>query len=123
MADLTFAEFQAQALPLYTPDAGILLWAAGLGGEQSEAMDEIRALLTLYLAPEAGAAGRVQDIAKKIERGRIDERSAMTGLDERLVTECGDVLFYLRALLAARGHTLEDAARACLAKLEAARHG
>src|SRR3954452_887622 len=58
----------------------------------------------------AGEAGEVCDAVKKIVRDGAS--------DAAVLDECGDVLFYMRRLLALRGYSIEDAAEALLLKLE-----
>ena len=62
----------------------------------------------------AGEAGEVANAVKKMIRDMADFHDG----DEAVVSECGDVLFYMSRLLRLRGKTLEDAAFSLLAKLE-----
>lgn len=60
-----------------------------------------------------GESGEVGNIVKKMVRdGETRE------LDDKMIDECGDVLFYMSRLLRRRGFTLEDAAIALLTKLD-----
>lgn len=59
-----------------------------------------------------GEAGEVANVVKKMAR---DGESA--DLDEKMISECGDVLFYMRQLLHRRGFTLDDAGIALVRKL------
>jgi len=97
MADkkLTLADLQIKAMPTRKLPNNGLYGAVGLGGE----------------------AGEFLNIRKKIER---DEPEG-TELQERraaLLSEGGDILFYLRLALLEQGYTLEDAAKYLLAKLD-----
>jgi phosphoribosyl-ATP pyrophosphohydrolase len=96
---MTFQEFDRQVVPKKRePDE---LGAPGLLLYQSNGM--------------AGEAGEVANEVKKLVRdGNYDGYS-----DERILKECGDVLFYMARLLKLRGLTVEDAAHALLNKLEA----
>lgn len=114
---LTFAEFDRRAVPVKTPDGPLLLWATGLGEEAAETIEAAFGFVV--------ATGRVQGIAKKIERdgdGQDTGRAVtLAGRDAALLKEAGDVLFYLNQVLKRRGLTLEGSARALLAKLEGMR--
>lgn len=104
---MTFDEFQDVALPVKTVDRDEpTFWACGLGGEAGEALELLAPVLGLTLRTAA-----VLNTAKKLERD-----GASAGLDERLVAECGNVLFYLAQVLRVRGLRLSDAA---LRELEA----
>jgi hypothetical protein len=112
---LTFAEFQGQALPQITVDNDSpSFWGNGLGGEGGETAEALMNALGLMLA-----IGRLQNIAKKIERDGGNGKESWTSLQDALKKEGGDVLFYLRQVLHVEGLTLEQAARTCLEKLEA----
>lgn len=89
---ITFADFHEQALPVKREpeDNGILY--------QSNAM--------------CGEAGEVANIVKKLVRD-----GPSTELDYKMLSECGDVLFYMRQLLERKGFTMEDAALKLLEKL------
>lgn len=88
---LDFEEFDQLCQPVKTVGRNdILFWAVGLGGESGEALNLI----------------------KKMERDGNSE-----DLDQQLLTECGDILFYLKQVLKVRGFKVEDAAKACLIKL------
>lgn len=97
MNGLTIAEFHDSIRPVKgEPDldeGGMLLY-------QSNAM--------------CGEAGEVANNVKKIVRDGLD-------LDDEVLIECGDVLFYMSRLLKRRGFTLEDAAQALLDKLDSQR--
>lgn len=105
---MTFDEFHAAARPLITPDRDEpTFWACGLAGEVGEVMEVAFELIALSIA-----GGALANTAKKIERD-----GASTELDSKLVSESGDVLFYVRQVLERRGLNMQDAANACLVKL------
>lgn len=113
--------FQAEALPVKTGHrTEPTFWAAGLGGEVGEIFELVCPLVGL-----AAHAGRLLDVSKKIERDGdgVDVHGRRSDLDDRMMQEGGNVLFYLRALLATRGVTLEDAAAWQLNELELMRGG
>lgn len=112
-SELTFNEFSVLSVPTKTPDAPLLLWAAGLGGENAEVATAMLDLISLMVA-----GGNASDAAKKLERSELSGFEDPVDRDAELVNECGDSLFYLDKLLARRGRTLEDAARALIAKLD-----
>lgn len=91
---MTFEEFHEDATPAKPTEAydGTLFWSNGLGGE----------------------AGEVQNEVKKMIRDNENR-------DFQILSECGDVLFYMRQLLEDRGLNMLDAAEVCLAKLAAKR--
>ncbi len=92
---MDLAEFQERATPVVDPPEGamgVLYAAVGLGGE----------------------SGEILNVCKKMVRD-----GASVDLDNALVDEAGDVLFYLRMLLEKNGYTIEDAAEACIRKLDA----
>lgn len=60
----------------------------------------------------AGEAGEAANVVKKIVRDGETE-----DLIVKLLSECGDQLFYMQRLLERRGLSIEDAAEALLAKL------
>jgi hypothetical protein len=97
---ITFASFQADAKPVKAYPPNPLYAALALGGE----------------------AGELLNVRKKIERDEPDRKPRQLGplprLDLDLLSEAGDILFYLRLALLERGFTLEDAAAACLEKLQ-----
>jgi NTP pyrophosphatase (non-canonical NTP hydrolase) len=74
------------------------------------------ALLTYHSNGLAGEAGEVANVVKKMARDGVN-------LDDKMIDECGDVLFYMSRLLRARGYTLEDASNALLEKLAGMRGG
>lgn len=97
---VTFEEFELKAQPTKgigshrEYDEQLLFWATGAGGE----------------------VGEVLNVVKKMVRDGDSE-----SLDDALVEECGDVLFYLQQILQMRGKTLTDAANAEIGKLAAKR--
>lgn len=68
------------------------------------------ALLVYHSNGLAGEAGEVANVVKKMARDGVN-------LDDKILSECGDVIFYMSRLLRARGYTLEDASNALLEKL------
>jgi NTP pyrophosphatase (non-canonical NTP hydrolase) len=68
------------------------------------------ALCTYHSNGMAGEAGEVANVVKKMARDEVN-------LDDKMIDECGDVLFYMSRLLRERGYTLNDAANALLEKL------
>ena len=94
---MTFVEFETKCNPLKTPldSRDITFWGCGLGGE----------------------CGEVQNLCKKVDR---DQPFGIEGvvIDQKILDEAGDTLFYLTQVLHKRGMTLNDAARGCLIKLE-----
>jgi hypothetical protein len=108
----TFEEFDELTQPVKTPDGPLLLWATGLGGETGEVVEAWMDVMTFVVA-----TSKVQDIAKKIERddGRLDVHGRaidIAELDQRLIKESGNALFYLKEVLKKRGYTLDDASDA-----------
>lgn len=115
---LTFDEFHDRALPLITPDNdSVTFWAAGLGGEVGEVFELFADLINL-----GAHSGRLLDVAKKIERGDARPgRDDLGDLDQRLKSEAGNVLFYLRQILNRRGLDMQEAALAELDQLASIR--
>lgn len=113
---LTFQRFEASMVPRKTPDGPLLLWATGLGGEVAEVAEAVSLLLSLVVA-----AGRVQDLVKKMERDGDgpDVRGRLIDHRAEVRKEAGNALFYLHHVLARCGLTLEDAALAQIDLLEA----
>lgn len=77
-------------------DDSLCFWAAGLGEE----------------------AGEVLGQCKKMVRDSKVPNPPPNDRDAKLLDEAGDVLFYLRQVLAKRGYSLADAAEAIVAKLQ-----
>lgn len=100
MSQMTFQEFQVRALPVIAMPANDLYPAIALGGE----------------------VGELLNVRKKIERDEPERKPGKLGpipqLDLDFLDEAGDVLFYLRMALLERGFNLEDAAQACIEKLD-----
>lgn len=100
MADMTFSDFQKQAVPVIAMPANDLYPTIALGGE----------------------VGELLNVRKKIERDEPERKPGKLGpipqLDLDFLDEAGDVLFYLRMALLERGFKLEDAAEACIEKLD-----
>lgn len=112
---MNFDQFQAKALPIIIPDnTSPSFWGNGLGGEGAETVEALMNCLGLTLA-----TGRLQNIAKKIERDHPNSTATPEYLEAALLQEGGDVLFYLRQVLDGQGLTLEHAAQVCLDKLDA----
>lgn len=100
MGQMTFHEFQNRALPLIAMPKNNLYPVVALGGE----------------------TGELLNVRKKIERDEPERETGKIGpiaqLDLDFLDEAGDVLFYLRMSLLERGFALEDAAEACIEKLD-----
>ena len=102
MSKLTLDELQERAVPrrgVY--DDSLLFWSVGLGGESGEVLNVVKKIY--------------RDAPPVVEQDVLGTMS----MNDKLVEEAGDVLFYLRQVLAKRGYTLEDAGRGLLDKLDA----
>lgn len=91
---MTLDQAQAALKPHKRPleSQPLIFWALGLGEE----------------------AGEVQGVVKKATHREVYERAGNDVVDQydaRLLTEAGNVLFYLRQVLELRGLTLEMAVR------------
>lgn len=78
-------------------DDSLCFWAVGLGEEAGEVLGQCKKMVRDHKIPNPPPNGR----------------------DTQLLDEVGDVLFYLRQILAKRGLTLQDAADSIVAKLDA----
>lgn len=78
-------------------DDSLCFWATGLGEEAGEVMGQCKKLVRDHEAPNPIATER----------------------DAKIISEAGDVLFYLQQVLAKRGYSLEDAAIVIVNKLGA----
>lgn len=69
----------------------------------------------------AGLAGEAGEVANEAKKAARDDMLVLDDGDRTaaIVEECGDVLFYMSRLLRLRGRSLDDAAHALLAKLDA----
>lgn len=108
---MTFEEFHERATPArggFDEYDHLSFWSNGLGGEAGETVEAVLDLLNLMLA-----VSKLQNTAKKLER---DGESDV--LREAMRSESGDTLFYLRHALERCGLTMQDAADACLEKLD-----
>lgn len=64
-----------------------------------------------------GESGEVAELIKKLHyHGGADKKGPITG--NRILDECGDVLWYLTALLNCYGYSLHDCIDANIAKLQ-----
>lgn len=86
-------EYQMQVVECLA-EGDEICWALGLGGESGEVLDLIK---------------------KKHYHGGVDKKGVIT--KERILDECGDVLWYLTAMLGSQGFSLEDCMIANATKL------
>lgn len=112
---LTFDYFATAAKEVKNPLSSkpITFWAVGLGGEVGEFLEAAEDAIKLAIA-----AGKLLNIAKKIERDQNWQLDKQRELDEKLLSEAGDLMFYIDKVLKKRGLTLNMAAVNCIHKLE-----
>jgi NTP pyrophosphatase (non-canonical NTP hydrolase) len=82
-----------------------------LSAPREDGLSPEQARMMLYGIGTASEGGEVADaVKKKIYHGKAD-------MEEKILEECGDVLWYMVRLLQMQGKTLEDAMQANLDKL------
>lgn len=118
MEGLTFDQFTEQSQPVKTPlnSEKITFWTCGLAGEVAEFVEVAWNLVRLHIH-----SGRLANIAKKFDRDQPWQADRQDALDEALISEAGNVLFYLDKVLQKRGFTLNNAAAAEIYHLEGMR--
>lgn len=80
-----------------------------------EPLDPHQARLALYALGTAGEAGEVADLGKKV---LFHDMPVDDAFREKMLKECGDVLWYIDRVLWWIGSTIEEALTANDAKLE-----
>lgn len=112
---LTFDYFSTASKEVKNPleSKPITFWAVGIGGEVGELLDAAQDAIGLAIA-----CGKLLNVAKKIERDQAWQERIQRSLDEQMLSEAGDVLFYIDKTLKKRGLTLNMAAVYCIHKLE-----
>lgn len=112
---LTFDYFATAAKEVRNPLSSkpITFWATGLGGELAEFLEAAGDAIELAIS-----VGKILNVAKKFERDQPWEEDRQCVLDEMMLSEAGDVMFYLDKILKKRGLSLNQAAVHCLHKLD-----
>lgn len=112
---LTFDYFSTAAKEVKNPLSSkpITFWAVGLGGEVGEFLEVAEDAIKLAIA-----AGKLLNVAKKFERDQPWRDERQRELDEQMLNEAGDAMFYIDKILKKRGLSLNMAAVYCIHKLE-----